>query len=495
MKKFNFVKMIALILAIGVSIPFFTACSEEALSGFFDALESVVGDYIEQDYPAEATDVANFDFEEVDGGLAVMLKAGLKTYPEVITIPASHDGKAVVAVKAEGFKGAKGVKQVFIPKSVKSVGERAFAGITSLERMQFEKESAVELIDNEAFAGCTALTYASLPVGLKSIGNKAFSKCKLVLVSLPDGLLSIGECAFEENTALTISIPASVTEIGEGAFSSNYALTAISVKEGSESFTAIDGNLYSKDGKRLIQYCIANRAGSFTIPKEVEVIEGKAFLNAIMLHEIKFAEGSSLTTIKANAFENCAQIVSLQIPATVEAIEEDAFLSCLRLVEVINKSSNITIEAQSEENGKVALYALKTYNPEDGDIKSAISVDANGFITMTADEGVLLISYVGKSSDLVIPSTVTAIYEGALNGYLSSYSKSFGVELFPELKSVTIPVSVLYIGNKAFSKCEGLTTITYGGSVEEWSLISKADSWIDSAPVTKVICSDGEAAI
>jgi hypothetical protein len=114
---------------------------------------------------------------------------------------------------------------------------------------------------------------------------------------------------------------------------------------------------------------------------------------------------------------------------------------------------------------------------------------------MAAEEGVLLISYVGSGSDLVIPSTVTAIYDGALNGYLSSYSKSFSVELFPELKSVVIPVSVVYIGSKAFSKCEGLTTITYCGSVEEWGLISISKGWIDSAPVTKVICSDGEVEI
>jgi hypothetical protein len=54
---------------------------------------------------------------------------------------------------------------------------------------------------------------------------------------------------------------------------------------------------------------------------------------------------------------------------------------------------------------------------------------------------------------------------------------------------------VVYIGSKAFSKCEGLTTITYCGSVEEWGLISISKGWIDSAPVTKVICSDGEVEI
>ena len=491
MRKFKGLKAIALMLAVVVSIPFFAACSDEALSGFFDALESIVGDYVQQEYPVDATDASYFDFEEVDGGYAISLRADLESYPEVVTIPATYEGSEVVAIKAEGFKVAKGVKQVFIAKTVKRVGEKAFEGNKTLERVQFEKESAIESIGDEAFAGCTSLTYANFPNGLKLIGSKAFSKCALVLITLPDGLLSIGECAFEESSILTVNIPASVTEIGVGAFSSGRALVSISVKEGSESFTSIDGNLYSKDGKTLLQYCAAKSAGSFTVPQEVEVIESKAFLNAIMLYEVKFAENSSLLTIKENAFENCARITSLQIPATVTSIENNAFLNCVRLVEVVNKSSNITVEAQSEENGKVALYALKAYNPADGDISSRVSIDENGFVIMTAEEGVLLISYVGNGTDLVIPENVNYIYDGALNGYLNEYGKSYGIELFPEIKSVVIPVSVVYIGSKAFSSCECLTTITYGGSVEQWGNIVVADNWIDNAPVSKIVCNDG----
>lgn len=495
MKKKSLFKFLALILTLCVSLSIFTACSDEFVSNVLDALESVVGEFLEEEYPAEPTEESYFDFKLLeDGTYSISLKEGLSSYPEVITLPGEHSGALVTAIEAEGFKGNKIIKKVFVTKNVKVVGEGAFSGCSLIERVQFEKESVLEEIKAEAFSGC-ALSFINLPSGLKSIGNKAFYECSLKLITLPDGLLTIGEYAFSNNTILTLSIPASVTEIGEGAFSLIYALSSISVKEENANYKAIDGVLYSKDGKTLIQYPIAKTAKSFTVPAGVEVIGAKAFYNAIMLNEIKFEQGSTLTTVKANAFENCALIVSLEIPATVTTIENNAFLSCFKLVEVINRSSSITVEKGAEENGRVGYYALKVANPEDGNVTSAVATDANGFITLTDEQAIILLGYSGSNADLVLPTNVTHIYEGALNGYLSSYSASYGIEIFATLNSVTIPESVVYIGSKAFSKCESLNAITYGGTVAQWEAIEKGTDWNESVPATKVVCSDGEVVL
>ncbi len=494
MKKTNFVKFIALILTLLLSIPFFTAC-EEVVSGVLDVLESVVGEYLEEEFPTEPTAETNFDFEALeDGSYSISLKSGLTACPEVITIPAEYNGAKVSAIESEGFKDNKVIKKVFITKNVKVVGAGAFSGCSSIERVQFEKESFIEEIQAEAFLNCS-LTYVNLPNGLKSIGNKAFNECSLKFITLPETLLTIGEYAFTGNTILTITIPASVTEIGEGAFSLIYALNSISVDEVNANFKAVDGVLYSKDGKTLIQYPIAKNKNSFTVPASVEVIGVKALYNAIMLSEVKFEQGSKLATIKANAFENCALIVSLELPATVTSIESDAFLNCYKMVEVINRSQEITVEKGAEGNGRVGYYALKVYNPVDDNVVSGISTDSNGFITIADGEEVILLGYTGENTDLVLPSNITHIYEGALNNYLNSYSKSFGVELFPELNSIVIPETVVYIGSKAFSKCETLNNITFKGTVEQWEAIEKGAEWKEGVPATKVVCSNGEVAL
>ena len=494
MKKTSFVKFIALILTLLLSVPFFTAC-EEAISGALDVLESALGEYLEEEFPTESTAESNFDFKALeDGSYSIALKSGLSACPEVITIPAEYNGAKISAIEAEGFKGNKVIKKVFMTKNVKVVGEGAFSGCSSLERVQFEKESLIEEIQAEAFLNC-ALTYVNFPSGLKVIGNKAFYECSLKFITLPETLLTIGEYAFTGNTILTVTIPASVTQIGEGAFSLIYALNSISVDEANANFKAVDGVLYSKDGKTLIQYPIAKNKNSFTVPASVEVIGVKALHNAIMLGEVKFEQGSKLSTIKANAFENCALIVSLELPATVTSIESNAFLNCYKLVEVINRSQEITVEKGAEENGRVGYYALKVYNPANGNVTSGIFTDANGYITITDGESILLLGYTGKNTELVLPNNITHIYEGALNGYLNSYSKSFGIELFPALTSVVIPETVVYIGSKAFSKCETLNGITFKGTVEQWEAIEKGADWKEGVPATKVVCSNGEVTL
>ena len=82
-------------------------------------------------------------------------------------------------------------------------------------------------------------------------------------------LVSVGFC---ENTR--IEIPSTyegiaVTSIEEGAFLDCIALTSISVDENNTVYKSIDGNLYSKDGKTLVQYAVGKQDKSFVIPDSV----------------------------------------------------------------------------------------------------------------------------------------------------------------------------------------------------------------------------------
>ena len=112
----------------------------------------------------------------------------------------------------------------------------------------------------------------------------AFSDCNnLTSIEIPDSVAVIGAWAFYNcNNLTSVKIGKSVKEIGYRAFSSyGYSkLTNIEVDENNTEYKDIDGNLYSKDGKTLIQYAIGKTATEFSIPSSVTKIERYAFYNS-----------------------------------------------------------------------------------------------------------------------------------------------------------------------------------------------------------------------
>ena len=145
-------------------------------------------------------------------------------------------------------------------------------------------------IGTEAFAANTTLTKVEMADTVTSIGAKAFYSC--------------------ENLA-SVSIPASVTEIGMSAFSICTALTEISVSAENANYQSIDGVLFTKDGKTLVQYPVGRTNASYAIPDGVEVIGELAF---------GFC-GDNLS--------------ALEIPASLTNIEKSAFIGCRVLDTVI----------------------------------------------------------------------------------------------------------------------------------------------------------------
>ena len=120
-----------------------------------------------------------------------------------------------------------------------------------------------------------------------------------------------------------------VTSIGWGAFSGCSSLTGISVSENNSSYKSINGNLYSKGGKTLVQYAIGKTDSSFTIPNSVTSIGDWAFNGCSGLMSVTI--GNSVTSIGDNAFRGCTGLTSVTIPDSVKSIGSDAFSDCSRL--------------------------------------------------------------------------------------------------------------------------------------------------------------------
>ncbi|MBO5789969.1 MAG: leucine-rich repeat protein, partial [Clostridia bacterium] len=175
----------------------------------------------------------------------------------------------------------------------------------------FTVPSGVEVIAPRAFAWCNPLISVTIPDSVTSIGDSAFTNCSsLASITFGRGVEIIGSYAFWAcESLLSVTLPAGVKSVGDSAFACCLGLVSFAVKEGNTAYKSIDGNLYTKDGKTLVQYAAGKTATAFAIPSGVEIIS-------------------------EHAFAWCDSLVSVTIPASVKEIDYGAFDLCESLTHV-----------------------------------------------------------------------------------------------------------------------------------------------------------------
>ena len=143
---------------------------------------------------------------------------------EKISIP-----NGVTRIGKRAFAGSL-IESVTIPSTIEYIGENAFS---CLFIKSITIINGVTEISDKAFAGCGDLNYVYIPNSVKRIGNEAFadSPSSLKYISLPEGLESIGDRAFACCQGLErINLPKTVTDIGEDIFQDCANLTQITVE-------------------------------------------------------------------------------------------------------------------------------------------------------------------------------------------------------------------------------------------------------------------------
>ena len=363
-----------------------------------------------------------------------------------------------------------GLTSVTIPKSVTSIGDYTFYGCTGLTSVTIPK--SVTSIGGYAFYNCTGLTSVTISKSVNSIGGFAFYNCiGLTSITIPNSVTSIGESAFYKCTNLSsVVIPTSVTSIGCHAFylikNIIYSGTASGNPWGAFAVNGyIDGDfIYSDNTKKTLEAYIGTATNvtilnsvssinenafydctdltSVTIPNSVTTIGEQAFYNCTGLTSITIP--NSVTSIKSHAFQNCTGLTSVTIPNSVTTIGESAFSNCTGLTSINIPNSVTNIEY-------CAFYLVKNiiYNgTATGSPWSALHVNCyvEGDFMYSDSTKNILVSYIGNSSNITIPNSVTTI------GQYAFYDCT-------GLTSVTIPKSVNSIGAKAFNNCTSLGRI------------------------------------
>ena len=134
-------------------------------------------------------------------------------------------------------------------------------------------------------------------------------------------MIFFGVCAFTRTSIESFYIPATVTKVGTATFYGCHKLLSIEVAEENNSYKAVDGHLYSKDGKTFIQYALGQEATEFTVVTNVTKIVDLAFASAKNLTLVKV--GANVLEVGFYAFYNSSElVVEVNASAKPEGFDE-----------------------------------------------------------------------------------------------------------------------------------------------------------------------------
>ena len=235
-----------------------------------------------------------------------------------------------------------------------------------------------------------------------------------------------------------------ITKIGSAAFKNCTSLTSITIPS---SVTIIDFEAF--------EGCTS--LTSITIPSSVTSIESYTFSGCTSLTSITIP--SSVTIIKNCAFENCTSLTSITIPSSVISIGFGAFSGCTGLTSITIPSSVTSIESGVFDGCTGLTSIIVDIHNKYYDSRNS----CNAIIETATNELIQGCKYT------FIPSSVTSIgdcaffrYEGLTSITIPSSVISIGYrtfELCTSLPSITIPSSVTSIKSRAFNNCSRLSEV------------------------------------
>ncbi|MBR6940636.1 MAG: leucine-rich repeat domain-containing protein, partial [Clostridia bacterium] len=292
-------------------------------------------------------------------------------------------------------------------------------------------------VDDYAFEGCAGLTGITIPDSVTGIGDGAFSYCiGLTSVTIGNSVTSIGDHAFEHCGLTGITIPDSVTSIDDSAFSGCAGLTGITVASGNTVYHSEGDCLIETASKTLIagcKYSIIPDDGSVTS------IGDGAFTGRTGLES--FTIPFSVTSIGDSAFAGCTDLTNVTIPYSVTRIGDSAFYLCAGLEDVYFTGTEEEWNAiEIGEDNTTLLSANINFNNPD-------SIDPFSVLTYEIIDGEVTITGCDKNAggDLEIPGTI--------EGYPVTSIGNYAFNRCTELTSITIPDSVISIGDVTFYGC------------------------------------------
>ena len=331
---------------------------------------------------------------------------------------------------------------VTIPSSVKLIGASAFYECTSLTSVDIP--GSVERIDDGAFSGCTGMTSITLHEGLKVIGDGGLRDCEgLTSLVLPEGLTTLEDTAlYDCENIESFTFPKSLSDMEESSIYTSKWYEGLA--DGTELYC---GSVFLGCKGKKYPSKLTVRPGTKMVRIEKDDMEG---VNELILPDglesLSITEGcgsiTKLTVPESVNYINLrglAHLTDLKLPTTA-VLEESCFGGCYQIKNLTIPKGNTTLKGLSV--GRTAHVVL----PDDVlEVRGMIS-NGDPYRYDTKDGNSNL-----KSIDL---KNVRILTGGALSDCVA-------------LESVTLPDSLITLGDGVFSGCAQLRSIKGGKNVRQ----------------------------
>lgn len=197
---------------------------------------------------------------------------------------------------------------------------------------------------------------------------------------------------------------------------------------------------------------IATATSAFTYVNHGDSIEITGFDNSVSDVVIPSEiEGLPVTAISVGAFY-LSTITSIEVPDSVTSIGEMAFLGCTSLKSV-KLSTGV---AKIDKNAFGSCSALQEIQvAKDNPNFSSL----NGVLYSKKQDTLVIYPAAKTDAAYTIPSCVTSVA-------MYAFSEN------PYLETLTIPNSLIKVGDSAFYNCKNLRAVSYNGTEEEWNQIT-----------------------
>lgn len=190
---------------------------------------------------------SNLTWNLENGVLTISGSGAMTTYSEYNMAPwlAYADriqrvivGQGVTSISPLAFYCCENLTAASLADSVKTIGELAFAGCSSLRQISM---GGVERLEYRCFHSCTALANVVLPQSLRYLGDEAFFMCRsLGGITIPAGVTYLGRGVFTHcDNLASVFIEAPLAELPGWIF---YGCDALTVLQLPSSVQAVGDN-------------------------------------------------------------------------------------------------------------------------------------------------------------------------------------------------------------------------------------------------------------